>query len=129
MESDKEIFFKVNMIEQYMKNIQQQVEIIENEILELNSLKEGLKGLEGCSGKEIFSSLGKGIFIKAKISSEELLVKIGGKDLIKKSIPETEEIIKKQMSKLEFARRELSLEMEKLNEEAEKIMSSIEKRN
>lgn len=129
MESDKEIFFKVNMIEQYMKNIQQQVEIIENEILELNLLKDGLKGLEGCSGKEIFSSLGKGVFIKAKIISEELLVKIGGKDLVKKSIPETEEIIKKQISKLELARRGLSQDMERLSEEAEKIMNSMEKRN
>ena len=126
MTEDKELFFKINMLDQYMKNIQQQIEAVENEIGELNSLKKGLEELKGSSGKEIFSSIGKNIFIKTKIVSEELLVRIGGESLVKKSIPETARIIELQVKKLENIREELIREIEKLNKEAKKLLASME---
>ena len=126
MTEDKELFFKINMLDQYMKNIQQQMEAVENEIVELNSLGKGLEELKNSSGKEIFSSIGKNIFIKAKIVSEELLVNIGGENLVKKSIPETSKIIELQIKKLEVIKEELLEEIEKLNKEAEKLLLAIE---
>jgi len=128
-QEDKEIFFKINMLEQYMKNIHQQIEAVENEILELNSLNKGLEELKNSSGKEVFSTIGKNIFIKTKIISEELLVGVGEKNLVKKSIPETSGIIIAQIKKLEFIKKDLLNEMEKLNREAEKILRTIEKQN
>jgi len=126
MTEDKELFFKINMLDQYMKNVQQQIEAVENEIVELTSLKKGLEELKNSSGKEIFSSIGKNIFIKTRIISEELLVRIGGESLVKKSIPETAKIIEFQIVKLEDIKEELINEIEKLNKEAEKLLSSIE---
>jgi prefoldin alpha subunit len=126
MVEDKELFLKINMLDQYMKNVQQQIEAVENEIMELNSLKKGLEELKNSSGKEIFSSIGKNIFIKTKITSEELLVRIGGESLVKKTIPETAKIIELQIVKLESIKEELINEIEKLNKEAEKLLSSIE---
>ena len=114
------------MLEQYMKNIYQQIEAVENECAELDSLKKGLEDLKDSSGKEVFSSVGKNIFIKTKIISEELLVGIGEKNLVTKSIPETAKIIENQIKKLESIREELLREIEKLNKEAEKIVNSIE---
>jgi len=70
--------------------------------------------------------VGKNIFIKTKIISEELLVGIGEKNLVTKSIPETAKIIENQIKKLESIREELLREIEKLNKEAEKIVNSIE---
>jgi prefoldin alpha subunit len=124
---NKELFFKVNMLEQYMKNMHQQIEAVENECLELNSLKKGIEELKDSSGKEIFSSVGKNIFIKTKILSEELLVGIGEKNLVTKSISETAKIIENQIKKLELIKEELIIELEKLNKEAEKMINSIEK--
>lgn len=126
MPEDKELFFKISMIEQYMKNVNRQIEAVENEIMELNALKKGIEELKGSSGKETFSSIGKNIFIKTKILSEELLVGIGEKNLVKKSIPETAKAIKTQVIKLEAIKEELINEIEKLNKEAEKILFSIE---
>jgi prefoldin alpha subunit len=123
---DKELFFKMNMLEQYMKNMHQQIEAVENECLELNSLKKGIEDLKDSSGKETFSSVGKNIFIKTKIISEDLLVGIGEKNLVTKSIPETAKIIENQIKKLELIRGELMMELEKLNKEAEKIINSVE---
>jgi len=129
MMEDKELFFKINMIEQYMKNMHQQIEAVENECLELASLKKGIKELKNSSGKEVFSSVGKNIFIKTKIASEKLLVGLGEKTFVTKSIEDTSEIIENQIKKLEGIREELLEEIEKLNKEAEKIILSIENKS
>ena len=126
MMKDNELFLKMNMLEQYMKNIHQQIELVENECIELASLKEGIKDLKGASGKEIYSSVGKNIFIKAKIASEKLLVGIGEKKFVTKSIPETVKLAEGQIKKLESIREELLMELEKLNREAEKLLNSVE---
>ncbi|MFH1365772.1 MAG: prefoldin subunit alpha [archaeon] len=125
MESDKELFFKMNMLDQYMKNMQQQIEVVENEIRELSLLKKDLEELKNSSGKEIFSSVGKNIFIKAKIISEELLMNIGEETLVKKSIPETAKIMEKQIEKLKIVKKEILSEIDNLNEEARKLLSSM----
>lgn len=127
MTENKELFFKMSMLEQYTKNMQQQIEAIENECSELNLLKNGLEDLKNSTGKEVFSHVGKNIFIKTEIISDELLVSIGGGNFVNKSIPETTKILENQIKKLEKIREELINEIEKLNIEAEKIISSMEK--
>lgn len=126
-EPDKELFFKINMLDKYMQNMQQQIEAVENEINELYLLKKGIEDLENSSGKEAFSSIGKNIFIKTKIISEELLVGIGEKNFVNKSIPETAKIIKNQIEKLKIIKEEILKEINVLNKEAEKILLSVEK--
>jgi prefoldin alpha subunit len=126
-EPDKELFFKINMLDKYMQNMQQQIEAVENEINELYLLKKGIEDLENSSGKEAFSSIGKNIFIKTKIISEELLVGIGEKNFVNKSIPETAKIIGNQIEKLKIIKEEILKEINVLNKEAEKILLSVEK--
>ena len=88
----QEIMFKLNMFEQQIQYFQQQLQAIEQGIVEMNSLNLGLDELVGSEGKEILASVGKRIFIKTKIISEELTVDIGEGTLVKKTIPETKEI-------------------------------------
>ncbi len=126
-EPDKELFFKINMLDKYMQNMQQQIEAVENEINELYLLKKGIEDLENSSGKEAFSSIGKNIFIKTKIISEELLVGIGEKNFVNKSILETAKIIENQIEKLKIIKEEILKEINVLNKEAEKILLSVEK--
>ncbi len=128
MTEDKELFFKINMLEQYMKNMQEQIEAVEKELEEMNSLKEGLKELKNSTGKEVFASVGKSIFIKTKIISEELLVGVGEKSFVKKSIPDTVKLMELQIEKLLKIREELANEIENLRAEGEKIILSIENR-
>jgi prefoldin alpha subunit len=115
------------MLDKYMQNMQQQIEAVENEINELYLLKKGIEDLENSSGKEAFSSIGKNIFIKTKIISEELLVGIGEKNFVNKSIPETAKIIGNQIEKLKIIKEEILKEINVLNKEAEKILLSVEK--
>lgn len=124
----QELFFKLSMFEQQIQNIQQQLQAVEKAILNMNTLILDLEELKGSEGKEILSSIGRGIFAKTKLISEELIVDIGGKHLIKRNIPETQEIIKEQIKKLEEARHDLNNALKGLNEQLTSTMLEHQKK-
>ena len=115
------------MIEQQARQLQEQLQSIEQGVIELASLNLGLNELEGKKDKEIFAPLGRGIFVKAKLVSEKLNVDIGGKNFVEKSIPDTKKLIQEQIKKLEEIKKELMKELEKLNKDAEKIIEEAKK--
>jgi prefoldin alpha subunit len=122
-EISEELFFKYSMFEQQIGEIQQQIEAVERGVMDLNSLNFGLDELKGSVGKEIFAPLGKGIFVKAKLISEELNVDIGKGNFVKKSISSTKELIEEQIKKLENVKSELELHLESIGQEINKVMS------
>jgi len=87
--AQQELMIKFQMFEQQIRAIQEQLQIIEQTIIELKDLNSRMDDLVGKEGQEIMASIGKGIFARAKLISEDLLVDIGGKNYVKKSIPET----------------------------------------
>lgn len=120
--SSDEMMIKFSIFEQQIRQIQQQIEIIERDIMEINSLSAGMKELKGAGGKEILSPLGKNIFARTKLLSEDLIVDIGGGNFVKKSIEETRKIIGEQIKKLEKIRDELNLALENLSNEMTKMI-------
>lgn len=126
--TEQEIAQRFMMFEQQIRLIQEQFQVVEQTILDLKNLDLGLVDLIGKTNSEILSPIGKGIYAKSKLISEELIVDVGGKNFIKKSIPETQEILKKQIEKLEKVREDLENEMDKINSELTKtFMESPEK--
>ena len=116
-ESQEEIMYKFSMFEQQIQQLQQQLQAIEQTITEMNSLNFGLDDLKGSKGKEILAPIGRGVFTKTKLDSEKLIVDIGGKNFVEKSISETKEIIKEQIGKLENAKKEIENSTEEINKE------------
>ena len=55
--SQEELMIKFQMYEQQIKQVQQQLESIEQAIIEMNSLNIGLDELKGAKDKEILSSV------------------------------------------------------------------------
>lgn len=117
-----EIVFKISLLEQQISQLQQQIQIIEQTIDEISLLNLNLDELINSKDREILASIGRGIFVKAKMLSEELIVDVGGKNFVKKSIPETKKLIEQQIEKLEEVRKELNDNLEKIGKELEKIM-------
>lgn len=122
MEVDQELNMKFQIFEQKIIAIQQQLYAVEQAIVDVNSLDLGLGELIGKKDNEIFAPIGRGIYAKAKLISEELLVDIGEKNFVTKSIPETKKLIQEQIKKLEDVKEELNNELEKINEELTKAM-------
>ena len=123
----QELFFKLNMFEQQIQNLQQQLQAVEKAILDMSSLNLGLDELRGNKEKETLSLIGKGIFAKTKLISEELIVDVGGNNLIKKSIPDTQRIIKEQIEKLKEAKKELNKALEEISNQLTETMLEHQK--
>jgi prefoldin alpha subunit len=125
-QEQQELIYKFSMYERQIREMQQQIEAIEKGIVDLNSLNLGLNELIGSNGKEIYAQLGKGIFVNAKINSEDLNVDIGDGNFIKKSIPETKELIGEQTKKLELIKKELEQSLQNIEEELTGMMKELE---
>ena len=100
-QEQQEIMFKLSILEQHTNQLQQQTEAIDQGIIELESLNLDLNEIIGSKGKEVLASVGKGIFAKTKLLSESLIMDVGGGNFVKKSVPETQKVIKDQIKKLE----------------------------
>ncbi len=127
-EPQQELMFKLSMFEQQMQQLQQQLQAVEQGIVEINNLSLGLKELVGSKDKEILAPIGRGIFVKTKLVSEELIVDVGGKNFVKKSIPETKKIIDKQITKLEGVKKELNQNLEGVSGELMAMMNEAQAR-
>jgi|TARA_Y100000310_G_scaffold167546_2_gene167376 prefoldin alpha subunit len=125
----QEFLFKLSMFEQQIQQLQQQLEAVGQGIIELNFLSSGLNELIGSEGKEILAPIGKGIFVKTKLLSENLIMDVGGRNFVKKNIQETQETITEQIKKLEEVKEELDKNLKLVNEEIKKVVekASIEK--
>jgi prefoldin alpha subunit len=109
------------MFEQQIRMIQEQQQAVEQAIVELGTLNLELDDLIGKKDNDIMAPIGRGIYASAKLTSEELLVDIGNKNFVKKSIPETKKILQEQLKKLEKVKEELNGELEKINVELTKV--------
>ena len=125
-QEQQELFFKFSMYEKQIREMQQQIESVENGIADLTSLNFAMDELVGNIGKEIYAPLGKGIFVKTKLISEELNVDIGNGNLVKKSIPETKKLIFEQIKKLEEIKKELENSLDELGKEINGMMNQTQ---
>jgi prefoldin alpha subunit len=125
-EKQQEIIYKLSIFEQQMQQIQQQLQMIEQGIIELNGLSRDIEELKGKKDGEILAPLGRGIYAKAKLLSEEFIVDIGSKNFVKKNIPETKEMIDGQVIKLKEIHEQLLDSMNELSKEAENLLKDAE---
>ncbi len=118
----QELMMKLGFFEQQIRQIQQQIQAIEQGIVEMTSLNIGLEELQGKKDSEILAPIGRGIYAKAKLLSEELLVNVGSNNLVTKNIPDTRKLIEEQTRKLEEIKVEMNSNLENLGKEIEGVM-------
>ena len=124
-ERKQELIFRLGMFEQQVRQLQEQMEAVERGINDLGSINFGIDELKGKIGREILSPIGKGIFVDAKLASENLTVDIGGKNFVKKSIPETKAIVWEQIKKLTSIKKDISNNLEQISGEMTKTLEEF----
>ena len=124
-QEQQEMLFKLSMFEQQIQQLQQQLQAVEQGTTELSSLNLGIDEIKGKKEKEIFALIGRGIFVKARLISEDLIVEIGEKKFVKKSVPETQKLIKSQIEKLEEVKKELNENLESVSKETKKLIEGV----
>ena len=125
---NQELMIKLGMFEQQIQQLRQQLQAVEESIIEITSLNYGLDELENSAGKEILAPIGRGIFVKTKLLSDKLTVDVGGRNFVKKSIPETKKIIENQIKKLNEIKKDLNRNIEEINQELRGTILGAQKR-
>ncbi len=124
---NQEQLFRLQMIEQEANQINQQLEIVEQNISEMNELKSSLEELEKPETKEFLANLGKKIFIPVEIKEKKLVVEVGNKNFVKKTIPETKKLVEEQLEKLEMVKVQLAEKVESLQCEMNHMIIELNK--
>lgn len=124
---NQEIVFRLSMFEQQLQQLQQQLQAVDRGITELESLNLGLDDIKGAKDKEIFAQVGRGIYVKAKIISEDLIVNIGENNFVNRDVPETKELILDQIKKLRNVEAELEKNIETTNNEFLELVQEYQK--
>jgi prefoldin alpha subunit len=121
--NEQELNQKFQVFERQIIQLQDQIRTIDQATYDMQLITHGLDDLRGKEGEEIMAPIGRGIFVKAKLLSEDLTVDIGGQNFVKKTIPEAKELIESQSKKFKDVKKELEENLEKINQEITKIMS------
>jgi prefoldin alpha subunit len=121
---EKEDFEKnmlqLNMFGSKLQEIEQQLQIIDKHITELQLTTLALKELETTEqNTEMLAPIGQNIFVKAKIQeTQKVMVDLGSKIFAEKSLEEAQGILNEKID-------EFSTIKEKISEEAQKILNTI----
>ncbi len=93
---------ELNMLDAKFKEMQQQIQIVDQQLNELQILENNLNEIEKTKeNSETLSQLGPGVFIKSSIKkNNEVFVDIGSKIIVKKNPEETKQLIKKRIEQV-----------------------------
>ena len=121
---EQEQLIQLQIIEQETNQLEQQLQLIEQHLVEMQQLKTGLDELEQTDKKEILANIGKGIYIPAEIKSKDLIVEVGNKNFVKKSIPEAKKIIEEQIKKLNSVKQQIVEKVDELQGQMNGLIKS-----
>ena len=124
---EQQQIMQIQMMEQEAQQLNQQLQLIEQNVSEMQELGLSLDEVNKGESKEILASLGKGIYIPVEIKDKKLIVEVGKKNFVKKTIPETKNIISEQLAKLIGAKTQTLERLETLQKEISGLMHNIEK--
>ena len=124
--SQQEYLVKLQMLEQQAGQFEEQLRLIEQQVMELNSLKENVRKLELSKNEDMFSEIGKGIYVKGKLNNTQMLVDVGNKILVPKNFKEIKTIIDSQIGKFQEVRDEISKKVEEINGEVDKLIEDLQ---
>ena len=124
----QEMYMEFKAIEQHIKQLQQQLEAVTNQLIELHGTGSSLEEFRKIdSGKEIFVPLSSGIFAKASVQdTSELLVNVGAGVAVKKDVESTKKLIQNQIEEIKKIQKHMVEELEKLTSHAAGIESQLQ---
>lgn len=126
-EMAEERLYELHVINQQANALQQQLKILDNNLAELNMIKESLSDLGKSKEKEVFSHLGGGVFVKAELKDKDnVLINVGAGILINKKLKEAEEIVVKQSKETKKIVEKLGVEINSFVEKAGILEKELE---
>jgi prefoldin alpha subunit len=120
--NQQEYFIKLQTLEQEANYLGEQLKVIDEQIGEMNQLKNDLKTLKNSSEQEIFADLGQGIFVKAKLEKSDFLVDVGNKVFVPKNHEEINQVVDDQIGKFNEVKEQASSRISEINQDLNKLI-------
>jgi len=120
--------FSLQLIQQHAEELQKRLQLFSQQALEMQRLDESLDNFSNIKGTEqIFSQLGPGVFVEANLNdSKSLLVNIGSEIAVKKTIPETKELIQEQIKEINNSIENTEEQLQKIAIHAQSIQEELQ---
>ncbi len=124
----QEKVIELNVLDSRLKEIQQQIQVIDQQLMELQILEKNIDEIKKAKkNSETLSSLGPGVFIKSTIANnEEIFIDIGSKIIAKKTAEEAKELVKKRTEQIMNIRDIVVNEINNIVFQIQKIESEIQ---
>lgn len=121
-------YFEFQLLDQQLKQIQEQTFLIQQQIQELESLNANLDSISKTEKKsEILSPLGAGVFIKTELKeNKEVLMNIGAKTAVLKTIPDAKKLITLQVNELKRIDMQLNEQLQQGALRASALQEEVE---
>jgi len=118
----EQYLMQLSMMEQEAVKLQEQMQMIDQQILEMETLKQSIGEIENGKEKEMMANLGKNVFIKTEIKEKDLLVEVGNKVYVKKNAENTLKIVDNQIGQLRNAKNQVMNGLEEMQGEMQRLV-------
>ncbi len=124
-----EKYFEMQILEQQLKQVNQQLLSVDNQLLELQRIKDNLDDLAKTKkDTELLVALGGGVFSKAELKDNStVLMNVGANIIIEKDIASSKEVINNQIGQMSDVVSQLEQEFQILAMNSQAIQLDLQK--
>jgi len=125
----KKKYMELQMMQHQMQQIQQQVQALEAQATEMEAVQQTLGEFSRSkAGSDSFVTLTPGLFVKATVEETDVVyLNVGGGVVVQKKVPDAMNVIAAQGTEMRKLEKELTEQMNKLVQHAEKIQKELRK--
>lgn len=127
-EEMKEKYVEYKQLDEQIKHIHKQIQVLQNQLGEFASVLQNLDDLNNIkTDSEILVPISSGIFTKARINgTSEFLVNVGSNVLVEKDVQATKNLIEAQIAEMSAVRDKMAADVNQLIQRAAAIEKEFE---
>ena len=125
----EEMIFQIQQIEQQAMQIEQYLQTLDQQINGLQQLQLGINDVQEANGKETFSALGAGMYLKTELKSGNVLTHVGENIFVEKTFDEAKIFLDEKISEINELKNKLLQESEQLQTAMQNIAIEIQRKN
>ena len=124
----QEIYMEYKAIDEHIKQLQKQLEVLTSHLVEMHSTSNSLDDLDKIKkDKEMFVPISSGIFAKGTINStSELLVNVGANVVVSKDIASTKKLIQYQIDEMKKVHKRMIEELQNMAQKAAELEAQLQ---
>ena len=124
----QEIYMEYKAIDEHIKQLQKQLEVLTSHLVEMYSTYASLEDLDKIKkDKEIFVPISSGIFAKGAIKdTSELLVNVGANVVVSKDIASAKKLIQHQIEEMKKVHKRMLEELQNMAQKAAELEAQLQ---